>query len=145
MFRAPRVPFVDTDVMEAVMRITVKLDGFEGAQAAAFAILWLDNESRRWSREGHQSVEMPDWGALRCGTDGTTICCQKNQHTYGVLERLDVDAPGGPGEGVEGRVVWYSDGAVVQNMGRWHVQFIDRDLIKAEHGVFADEANVWSA
>ena len=50
----PSVVFIDIDVMEEVMRITVKLDGFEGAQSAAFAILWLDKETRRWSREGHQ-------------------------------------------------------------------------------------------
>jgi phage baseplate assembly protein gpV len=131
--------------MEAVMRITVKLDGFEGPQSAAYAILWLDKESRRWSREGHQSVEMPDWGALRCGANGTIICCQKDQHTYGVLESLDVDAPGGPCEGVEGRVVWYSDGAGPQAQGRWHVQCIDREQIKAEHSLFAGEPNMWSA
>jgi hypothetical protein len=130
--------------MEEVMRITVKLDGFEGARSAAYAILWLDKESRRWSREGHQSVEVPDWGGLRCASNGTTICCQKGQQTFCVLERLDVDAPGGPGEGAEGRVVWYADGAGVQAAGRWHVQFVDRDQIKAEHGVFAGEQDAWT-
>jgi hypothetical protein len=130
------------------MRITVKLDGFEGADSAAWAILWLDKETRRWSREGHQSVEVPDWGGLRASSDGTIICCQKNQETFCLLEQFDVDAPNGPCEGLEGRVVWYvvSGGNATQTLaGRWHVQCIDREQIKAEHSVFAGEQDAWSA
>lgn len=56
-----------------------------------------------------------------------------------VLERLDFDAPGGPREGFAGRVLWYSGGAGAKSTGRWHVQCIDREQIKAEHGVFAGE------
>jgi hypothetical protein len=131
--------------LEEVMRITVKLDGFEGARDAAYAILWLDKETRRWSREGHQSVDVPDWGGLRTNANGTTICCQKGQQTFCVLERLDVDAPGGPDEGLEGRVVWYThDGVGAEAAGRWHVQCIDRDKIQAEHSVFAGEQDAWT-
>ncbi|MDR5762328.1 DUF3564 family protein [Caballeronia sp. LZ035] len=122
------------------MRITVKLDGFEGAQSAAYAILWLDKETRRWSREGHQAVEVPDWGGLRAGTNGTMICGQHVEEPICVLERLDFDAPGGPCEGLAGRVLWYADGADGANphsTGRWHVQCIDREQIQAEHSVFA--------
>jgi len=125
--------------MEDDMRITVKLDGFEGAQSAAFAILWLDKETRRWSREGHQAVEVPDWGGLRSGKNGTMICGQKVGDPICVLERLDVDALDGLSEGLAGRVLWYADGAATKSTGRWHVQCIDREQIKAEHGVFAGE------
>ncbi len=87
---------------------------------------------------------MPGWGGLRSNPDGSTmICCQKGQHAFGVLEALDVDAPDGPCEGLEGRVVWYADGAGPQSAGRWHVQYIDRAQIKAEHSVLAGEQNVW--
>jgi hypothetical protein len=133
------------DVTEENMRITVKLDGFEGAESAAYAILWLDKESRRWSREGHQSVEVPDWGNLRGSADGTVICCQKGEATYCVLEQLDVEAPDGPCEGLQGRVIWYADGAAKTLAGRWHIQCVDRERIKAEHGVFAGEQDAWSA
>ena len=62
-----------------------------------------------------------------------------------MLEALNVDAPGGPCEGLEGRVVWYADGAGPQSAGRWHVQCIDREQkIKAEHSVFAGEQNAWT-
>jgi hypothetical protein len=125
--------------MEDDMRITVKLDGFEGTQSAAFAILWLDKETRRWSREGHQAVEVPDWGGLRSGSNGTMICGQHVEDPICVLERLDFDAPNGPREGLAGRVLWYADGSGVKSTGRWHVQCIDREQIKAEHSVFADE------
>ncbi|WP_244817174.1 DUF3564 family protein [Caballeronia sp. Lep1P3] len=124
------------------MRITVKLDGFEGMQAAAYAILWLDKESRRWSREGHQSIDVPDWGGLRAASNGTMIYDPRAQQPVCMLEQLDVDAPGGPSEGLAGRVLWYADGAA-QSVGRWHVQCIDRAQIKAEHSVFAGEEDSW--
>ncbi|KIG03714.1 DUF3564 family protein [Caballeronia concitans] len=125
------------------MRITVKLDGFEGSQNAAYAILWLDKESRRWSREGHQALEVPDWGGLRSGSNGTMICDQHTEQPICVLEQLDVDAPGGPDEGLAGRVVWYVDASRKESAGRWHVQCIDRAQIKAEHSVFAGEEDAW--
>ncbi|WP_175941811.1 DUF3564 family protein [Caballeronia sp. BCC1704] len=121
------------------MRITVKLDGFEGAPPAAYAILWLDKETRRWSREGHQSVDVPDWGGLGSAADGTLICHPHAQQPVCKLEELDVEAPGGPPEGVAGRVLWYAEGASNPRVGRWHVQCVDRAQIKAEHSVFAGD------
>jgi hypothetical protein len=38
------------------MRVTVKLDAFDHAGVDAFAVLWLDRESGRWSREAHDHV-----------------------------------------------------------------------------------------
>ncbi|WP_350029440.1 DUF3564 family protein [Caballeronia sp. GAWG1-5s-s] len=130
---------VETRFMEDVMRITVKLDGFEGAPPAAYAILWLDKETRRWSREGHQSVDVPDWGGLGSAADGTLICHPHEQQPVCKLEELDVEAPGGPPEGVAGRVLWYAEGASNPRVGRWHVQCVDRAQIKAEHSVFAGD------
>jgi len=125
------------------MRITVKLDGFDGAPPAAYAILWLDKETRRWSREGHQAVDVPDWGRLSAASNGTTICDHDARQPICLLEQLDVDAPGGPSEGLAGRVVWCADGGAPPSAGRWHVQCIDRAEIKAEHSVFAGEEDVW--
>ncbi|WP_250526650.1 DUF3564 family protein [Caballeronia sp. GAWG2-1] len=127
------------------MRITVKLDGFEGAQSAAYAILWLDRESSRWSREGHQSMDVPDWGDLTKGAGDTVICGQDAPQPICVLEQLDFDVPGGPPEGLAGRALWYTDQSGAQSEGRWHVQCIDRAQIKAEHGVFAGEEVNWTA
>jgi hypothetical protein len=121
------------------MRITVKLDTFERVDSAAFAILWLDKETRRWSREGHQSVDLPDWGGLQAAPDGTLICGQHAERPLCVLERLDFDTAGGPRQGQAGRVLWYTGAAREPATGRWHVQCIDREQIKAEHGVFCGD------
>ncbi|SAL59926.1 DUF3564 domain-containing protein [Caballeronia telluris] len=124
------------------MRITVKLDAFERVDSGAFAILWLDKDTRRWSREGHQSVDLPDWGDLQARPDGTLICGQHADSPLCVLERLDFDVAGGPSEGQAGRALWYVHGSPEPAAGRWHVQCIDRERIKAEHSVFAGEENV---
>ncbi|SAL22922.1 hypothetical protein AWB67_00844 [Caballeronia terrestris] len=121
------------------MRITVKLDAFERVDSAAFAILWLDKETRRWSREGHQSVDLPDWGGLQARPDGTLICDPHAESPLCVLEHLDFDAVGGCVEGQAGRALWYIDASRAPAAGRWHVQCIDRERITAEHGVFAGE------
>jgi hypothetical protein len=70
------------------------------------------------------------------------ICGQQVGDPICVLERLDVDAPDGPCEGLAGRVLWYADGTATKSTGRWHVQCIDREQIKAEHGVFAGEEGI---
>jgi hypothetical protein len=125
--------------MEDVMRITVKLDTFERVDSAAFAILWLDKESRRWSREGHQSVDLPDWGGLQARPGSTLICGQHAERPLCVLERLDFDSAAALVEGQAGRALWYSDASREPAAGRWHVQCIDREEINAEYSVFAGD------
>lgn len=60
------------------MRLTIHLDTFDRVNPMAFAILWLDNQTRQWSREGHMGLDLPDSGALHvdCGNSscaGRTI------------------------------------------------------------------------
>ncbi|WP_327358947.1 DUF3564 family protein [Caballeronia humi] len=40
-----------------LIRVTVKLVTFDRAGPNAFAVLWLDRETQRWSREGHESLD----------------------------------------------------------------------------------------
>lgn len=58
--------------MAASMRITVHLDTFE-CSTAAYAILWLDRESGKWSREGHAVIDLPEWRTLEYSRGSTRV------------------------------------------------------------------------
>ena len=49
---------------EDAMRITLHLDTFD-TDPFAYAILWLDDQTLKWSREGHAGLALPEWGTLR--------------------------------------------------------------------------------
>ncbi|MEX3972663.1 MULTISPECIES: DUF3564 domain-containing protein [Paraburkholderia] len=121
------------------MRITLHLDTFECTEPSVYAILWLDRDARKWSREGHAVIDLPEWGALALSNDSTRIldpagdrvCCE-----LAGLDLLDLD---GPFEGESGQARWYRDAGRAPIAGQWHVQWIDGTESEPEHGVFADE------
>ncbi len=47
------------------MRLTIHLDTFDRVNPMAFAILWLDNETRQWSREGRAGKGVSNGGKNR--------------------------------------------------------------------------------
>lgn len=51
---------------EDSMRITLHLDTFDRIDPNAYAILWLDNETHNWSREGHAGL--PFRNGENCGS-----------------------------------------------------------------------------
>jgi hypothetical protein len=54
------------------MRITVHLDTFD-CQDSAYAIIWLDRETGKWSREGHAVIDLPAWGTLAFARGSTHL------------------------------------------------------------------------
>jgi hypothetical protein len=126
------------ELLEKVMRVTVKLDSFDHAGSSAYAVLWLDRETRRWSREGHDTIELPSWGMLRSAADGTGICGAERDWTILLLKGLTLESAG-PLEGAQGKAEYRAEEAAALEVGRWHVQCVDRDAIQAEHEVFADD------
>ncbi|SAL84470.1 hypothetical protein AWB68_07315 [Caballeronia choica] len=130
------------------MRITVKLDGFGPLTSAAYAILWLDRETLRWSREGHDALDLPDWGTLQSSPIGTLICGAHDMGPIFVLKQLRIDAfaprnsetaPEISSGSTQGVAEYYASGSKAAQKGHWHVQCIDRETIQAEHEVFSDE------
>ncbi|HTH61663.1 MAG TPA: DUF3564 domain-containing protein [Paraburkholderia sp.] len=119
------------------MRITVHLDTFDRVHPMAFAILWLDNDSRQWSREGHFGLELPEWGALQMDCGNTLVCAARDAAPVCVLEGLDLNDPDGPFEGEIGRVQWCADRCRTLMTGHWRVQCIDIEQTEPEHSVFA--------
>ncbi len=121
------------------MRITVHLDTFDRIDPCAYAILWLDKESRKWSREGHAILNLPEWGKWMAVSAGSSICGPHDAQPLCLLEGLVLDVRPGPFEGEAGRAQWYNaEGAQIAT-GHWHVQCIDEELAQAECGVFAGD------
>ncbi|SAK93911.1 DUF3564 family protein [Caballeronia ptereochthonis] len=144
------------------MRITIKLDGFDHAAALAYAVLWLDKERGRWSREAHDGFELPPWGTWRSAPDGTLLLDPDTLQAVLMLHGLRLNAPAGiagatgtddpsacaPSESQKGRANYFGCGADGESRapdaGHWHVQCIDRESTVAEHEVFSDEPDAVS-
>ncbi len=85
------------------MRLTVHVDSFDNVDPSAYAILWLDAGTRRWSREGHFGLDLPEWGTWTVEQDGTLIRSPHDTRSLCVLDGLDMNRPGGPFEGEPAR------------------------------------------
>jgi hypothetical protein len=125
--------------MEKVMRLTIHLDTFDRVNPMAFAILWLDKETRQWSREGHMGLELPEWGTLHVDCGNTLVCGPHDSTPCCVLEGLDLNAPGGPFEGETGHAQWCANEGRTLMSGHWHVQCVDNECAEPENGIFAGD------
>ena len=67
------------------MRLTVHLDMFDRVNPCAYAIVWLDRHTRKWSREGHVGLDLPEWGILIADTGNTLICAPHDKRALCVL------------------------------------------------------------
>lgn len=124
------------------MRLTVHLDTFDRVHPMAFAILWLDKEARRWSREGHFGLDLPEWGSLDTDGGNTLVCAPHSTVPVCVLEGLDIDNVEGPFEGEVGRAQWCAERGRNWSAGHWRVQCVDIEQTEPEHGMFAGEEDV---
>lgn len=126
------------------MRITVHLDTFSALKPDAFAVLWCDPQTGRWSREGHAGIDLPEWGVLRgdgCDTlfeDASRTC------TLFALEGLDLSAAPGPHRGEDGVALYRPGMSAYGTAGHWSVQCVEPGEIHAEHSVFADAPDTGS-
>jgi hypothetical protein len=119
------------------MRITIHLDTFDRVDPCAYAILWLDKESHKWSREGHMGLNLPEWGTYNADRADTLICGPHGARPLCVLEGLELDRHDGPFEGETGRAEWHRGEGLAPELGHWHVQYIDDACVEPEHGLFA--------
>jgi hypothetical protein len=129
------------------MRITVKLDTFDQA-SSAYAVLWLDTKTRRWSREGHAGIDVPQWGMLEPSADGTLLRDADGMLPIVLLNRLHLGRwanengspiTDGPSEGARGSATYHGGMGRVPRTAHWHVQCLDLETTVAEHEIFSDE------
>jgi len=121
------------------MRITVHLDSFDRLDPTAYAIVWLDRDTGKWSREGHASIALPPWGCFDIADGDARLSDATDRHTLCVLEGLRFGPDAGPFEGEEGTANWRANALAEPAAGRWHVQWIDDSEAVPEHGLFADD------
>ncbi|AWV00223.1 hypothetical protein DM992_12255 [Burkholderia sp. JP2-270] len=121
------------------MRITLHLDTFACDTPSAYAILWIDTATRRWSREGHAGMDLPAWGTLVHEGSATLMTGPDNAGTLCWLDDFDLDAPSGLFEGQAGCVRWLRDAGQAPVPGEWHVQWVDETAEMPEHEVFTGD------
>ncbi|WP_248323794.1 MULTISPECIES: DUF3564 family protein [unclassified Caballeronia] len=129
------------------MRITLKLDAFDHAAQPAFAVLWIDRERGRWSREAHERVELPAWGTWESAREGTLLRDSGSITPLVLLHGLVLAAlpktTGVPREMQQGRAESLasrgSSSTPAKVFGHWHIQCIDCETTVPEHELFSDE------
>jgi len=121
------------------MRITVHLDSFDRLDPTAYAIVWLDKDAGKWSREGHLGIALPQWGRFDTADGNTRLSDVNDRDTLCVLEGLHFSADTGPFEGEEGAASWRANALTAPAAGHWHVQWVDESHAQPEHGLFADD------
>lgn len=116
------------------MRITIHLSTFEDINPCAYAIVWIDRDAQRWSRESHFGLALPIWGTVRSQPGVTVLCAPHDGTPLCELDGLELNGESGPFEGETGSAQWCSDHA----RGHWHIQCIDDAVALPENSVFAD-------
>lgn len=120
------------------MRITLHLDTFD-KDPCAYAILWVDDEQLKWSREAHVGLPLPEWGIVRTTPTETQILDQTGKQPLCTLEGLELGQVGGPFEGEIGKACWCAPDSSNALHGDWHVQCLDSESTHPEFGLFADD------
>ena len=117
------------------MRLTILINGSDPTVNHDYAVLWLDTDERRWSREAHEGIDLPRWGELH-DTDGIiNICAPSTSDPLCTLSGLQVDGKQQIAA-AEGTAKWIASSAGKHAVGYWRLQAIDRQTIRAEDRVF---------
>ena len=117
------------------MRLTILINGSDPSVNHDYAVLWLDIEQHRWSREAHQGIDFPAWGEVRDVDGVTMLCAPRDDEPLCTLRGLHVDRKLRV-SAAQGSAAWSSSPAHVPMRGYWRLQAVDRQPVHAEHGVF---------
>ena len=120
------------------MRITIHVDAFNTLNPRASAIIWCDREARRWSREAHMGIELPEWGTLREDGDDLLLEDEAQTRTLFVLEGLDIESNPCLHTGTHGKALYCPGISELGVAGHWSLQCVDPEAVHPEHSVFAD-------
>jgi hypothetical protein len=117
------------------MRLTILINGSDPTVNHDYAVLWLDTEERRWSREAHDGIDLPPWGELHDEGNVTTLCAPLADAPLCTLSGLHVDRRQRVSS-AQGTAAWSSDRTRTPMNGYWRLQAVDRLPVNAEHSVF---------
>ena len=118
------------------MRLTILINGPDPTVNHDYAVLWLDIEQQRWSRESHDGVDLPAWGELHDANGVTTLCAPSADQPLCTLRGLHVDRRQQIST-AQGDATWSREQSHKPMSGYWRLQAVDRQPVHAEHSVFA--------
>jgi hypothetical protein len=123
------------------MRLTILINGPDPTVNHDFALVWLDMEQKRWSRESHEGVDLPAWGEIR-ETDGElTLCAPEGElplceiRGLSLTRRQEISA-------AQGQATWPTDASQTRMSGYWRLQAVERGPINAEDALFAGHKEI---
>src|ERR1700754_2796881 len=116
------------------MRLTILINGSDPTVNHDYAVLWLDTDEHRWSREAHEGVDFPPWGELRDHDGVTTLCAPSAGAPLCTLRGLHVDRRQRVSSS-RGVAAWESERTHEQMSWFWRLQAVDRLPVNAEHSL----------
>ncbi|MDR6378516.1 DUF3564 domain-containing protein [Paraburkholderia caledonica] len=119
------------------MRLTILINGSDPTVSHDYAVLWLDTDQRRWSREAHQGIDLPPWGELRDEGGVTTLCAPSTDAPLCTLRGLHVDRKQRV-SAAQGDAAWTAVRNRTPTSGFWRLQAVDRQNVRAENSVFGN-------
>lgn len=119
------------------MRLTILINGPDPTVNHDYAVLWLDTEQQRWSRESHDGVDLPEWGELRDADGVTALCAPSTEEPLCTLRGLHVDRRQQVSKS-QGDATWSRAASHAPMSGFWRLQAVDRQAIRAENSLFAE-------
>jgi hypothetical protein len=118
------------------MRLTILINGSDPSVHHDFALVWIDLDQQRWSRESHAGVDLPSWGDVRAEGDETVLCAPQNDTPVCIMRGLGLSAGQAIDSG-KGDASWTGNNARNETAWQWRLQAIDRKSVRAEHALFA--------
>ncbi|WP_063625117.1 DUF3564 family protein [Paraburkholderia mimosarum] len=120
------------------MRLTILINGPDPTDNHDYALLWLDTEERRWSREAHSGIELPEWGEIENRGTETVLVGSASPAPLCVLHGLQVSRHQEV-SGAGGLATLAHEVDPARTDWHWRLQAVDRAQVRAESAVFAGE------
>jgi hypothetical protein len=118
------------------MRLTVLINGPDPTVNHHFALIWIDLDEHRWSRESHQGVELPSWGDVYTEGCATVLSAPRAKSPLCIMQGLSVNRQQQV-QSSQGDASWSSNGTSDLTAWQWRLQAVERNAVRAEKAVFA--------
>lgn len=119
------------------MRLTILINGPDPTVNHDYAVLWLDTDEFRWSREAHSGVDLPEWGEIETVGSRTVLAGSTSLEPLCVLNNLQVSRRGEV-SGADG-IASLSRDPQSQTTWHWRLQAVDRTGKRAASALFAGQ------
>jgi hypothetical protein len=119
------------------MRLTILINCSDPTVSHDYAVLWLDTEENRWSREAHEGIDFPAWGEVRDDAGVTVLCAPSTATPVCTLRGLHINRKQQVSS-AQGAADWSCASAGSPKRGYWRLQAVDRQPVHAENRVFGE-------